>query len=167
MKNHPNSTLGGEQFDLNRVELEGSVQRIWERSGSIYFRLEISMQLRIDIEPPSFQHVTCRLPSNVNNQQPFSLLSGDWIRVVGFLVDSPYIETLQQFLASAKAKDFLASAPNQEAWQAVQVPRISTLVEVLEVAALPHEQATSKNQAVIVTVSGMLIPLMPAVPSLS
>lgn len=68
---------------------------------------------------------------------------------MGFLVDSPYIETLQQFLASAKAKDFLASAPDQAAWQTVQVPRISTLVEILEVTAVPREQAACKNHAVV------------------
>ena len=147
MNHYSNSAPGEEQFDLNRVELEGSVQRIWERSGSIYFRLEISTQLRIDIKETTSQQMTCRLPSNVTNQQPFSLLPGDWIRVVGFLVDSPYIETLQQFLASARAKDFLSSAPDPAAWQAVQVPRISTLIEVLEVAALPLAKASSINHA--------------------
>jgi hypothetical protein len=148
-KNHLHPPPGAEQFDLNRVELQGSLQRIWERSGSVYFRLEISGELRIDTETLPPQHATCRLASDITGQVPFSLLPGDPVKVVGYLVDSPYKETLQQFLASARVPDFLSSTPDKGAWEAVQVPRISTLVETLEVAAPTHEHTVSPNQAVV------------------
>ena len=131
------------------MELLGSIQRIWERSGSVYFRLEIPSEMRIDTEVLPLQHATCRLATDLTAQLSFSLLPGDSIKVIGYLVDSPYQETLQQFLISARVPDFLSSAPDRGAWEAVQVPRISTLVEILQVSAPTHGQNLSPDQAVV------------------
>ena len=139
----------GEQFDINRVEVEGIVQSIWERSGSVFFRLVIFPELRIALETPDYRFATCRLTGGLVGDQAVSLLPGDQVRVVGLLVDAPYKETLRQFLAEARAPDFLESVPNQTSWSAVQVPRIATLVEVRELVPVQGERGGFCNHVCV------------------
>ena len=138
-----------EQYDLNTVELEGIVQRIWEHGGAVFFRLAIFDKMRIDNDTFPYHCATCRLPGGMAGGQLVSLLPGDQVRVIGFLVDSPYIETLRQFLTDAKAPDFLASVPDPANWSSVQVPRISTLVETQELISTQVEKGHCYNRTTI------------------
>jgi hypothetical protein len=142
-----------EQFDHNTVELEGIIQRIWEHGGSVFFRLAVFDQLRIDNDTHLYHGVTCRLPEGMVGNQLISLLPGDPVRVIGHLVDAPYIETMRQFLTDARAADFLDSIPDPAGWSAVKVSRVSTIVDAQDVIQTQIEKGKCHNRT---TVQGVI-----------
>jgi hypothetical protein len=123
--------LPPEQFDLNQAELEGIVQKVWGREQDVFARLAVYDALQPDGSPAPPRYVTLRFPGGkaIGEEDLLSLQPGDALRILGYLVDNPYTETLRQFMSDAKAPDFLENTPNPEDWLPIQIKRVSTLVE--------------------------------------
>ena len=137
-----------EQFDLNRCTVSGILQKIWDRHGDIFLRLAFLPEA----DKP-LRYLTLRLPEGQVDGQLISLQPGERIRVSGYLVDAPYTESLAEFLWDARKKDLLDDLENTDQLRQIQIKRIGTRLDVLELERL---QADAAPQGANVMVQGVV-----------
>jgi hypothetical protein len=114
-----------EHFDINRVQISGEIQKIWDWDDDVFFSL--SFKEEEDGHP---RYVVCRLAGGMIGGELVTLQPDDAITVSGYLTDSPHTETIDQFLDSAKQGDFLESVPDPEPWQEITIERVDTRLDV-------------------------------------
>ncbi len=123
-----------ERFDINRCIVGGFVQKIWDYEEDIFLRLAF-----LPGEGEKQRYLTVRLPQGMVNGTPVSLQPGMNIRISGYLADSPYIETLAEFLRDAR-KNGLLSRLNDK-FQEVHLERVGTRLDALELEFLAPDHA--------------------------
>ena len=137
-----------EQFDLNRGTVSGIIQKIWDRHGDIFLRLAFLPE----VDKP-LRYLTLRLPEGQVGGQLISLQPGEKIRASGYLADAPYTESLAEFLWDARKKDLFDDLENGEKLRQIQIKRIGTRLDVLELERL---EAKAEPQGADVTVQGVV-----------
>ncbi len=123
-----------ERFDINRCIVGGLVQKIWDYEEDIFLRLAFQPG-----DGEKQRYLTVRLPQGMVNGTLVSLQPGMNIRVSGYLADSPYIETLAEFLRDAR-KNGLLSRLNDK-FQEVHLERVGTRLDALELEFLAPDHA--------------------------
>ncbi len=101
----PQTKTSHEHFDLNQVRLAGVVQRAWAFGPDVLVRLALDGAAE---ESPN-TIILC-LPGGCVDGQSITLLKDDHVTASGYLVDSPFLESGQQF-AERSRQDLLQSVP--------------------------------------------------------
>jgi len=121
-----------EMFNINSVELEGLVVKVWGRRNDVYARLAIyerrsepiSTEGDSSLPRRRAHYVTILLKDGKTaDGRAVSLGKKDKVRVTGFIREAPYTETLHQIKVRAGAADKVADGDDE-----IVVPRISTYV---------------------------------------
>ncbi len=136
--------MSKEHFDLNRVQISGVIQKIWDWGEDIFFSLAFE-------ENGAPRYVTMRLAGGMLGGKPVSLQPDASIHVTGHLVDSPHTETLGNFLANANKANFLEGVPDPSAWDEICIERVDTRINV---ETIQPEGTGSQNQ---VQVQGLVV----------
>lgn len=146
-----------EHFDINAVDVRGTVQKIWDWDDDIFFSLAI-----IEAGKDAPRLVTNRVPQGLQHgklvalQPRVALQPGTNVHVQGYLADAPFDEPLTAFLKSARAKSFLDEIPAEarQAWINIRTKRVDTRLEVTALSVLdePQDMNTVQLQGVAVKV---------------
>jgi len=122
----PNSTR--ERFDINRVDVQGKIYKIWSREdGNIYARMQLDdphMSEGVRHNP----RITLALLEGAVDGQDVSIRSGDHVRVGGYLRDLTLPETLAEFLNRAKRPELLEQVDQLRMRSGLKVSRCLTCV---------------------------------------
>ncbi|MEA3350386.1 MAG: hypothetical protein U9Q82_07190 [Chloroflexota bacterium] len=119
--------MSKEHFDINRVQISGDVQKIWDWDDDIFFKLAFREE-----EDGNPRYVTMRLAGGMIGGELVSLQPDDAVTVTGYLADSPHTETLSHFLESANRSNYLQEVSDPEEWKRVRIKRVATRVNVTE-----------------------------------
>jgi len=136
-----------ERFDLNRTQVSGVVQRIWDYGEDIFVRLEFVPD---EDRPP--RYITLKIPGGMIDGQFVSIQPGELIQVEGYLADAPYTESIQEFFRDAKAKAFYADTDNAAEWEQIEIERVGTQIVVTTLASI-----SSDPQLNAVTIQGVVV----------
>ena len=125
-----------ERFDLNRTQISGIVQRIWDYGEDIFVRLEFHPD---EDRPP--RYITLKIPGGLVDGEFVTIQPGELIQVEGYLADVPYTESIQEFFRDAKARPFYQDSDQAEGWEKIEIKRVGTQVVVTTLASVssdPH-----------------------------
>ena len=114
-----------EHFDLNRVQISGAVQKIWDWDDDIFFSLTFE-------EADKPRYITMRLSGGMIGGKLISLQPDDKVTVTGYLVDSPHTESIENFLSNARKPQFLKGIPEFEQWAEIHIKRVDTRLDVTD-----------------------------------
>lgn len=123
-----------EHFDLNGVQVIGTVQKLWGRGGDVFARLRVSTRGKIEEAEDAFSYyINLRFPEGEVQGTPVSLSPGIAIRVAGFLTHTQYQERILKFLDAAGAGNFLENTPDEDrqAWSQIRFRRRNAMLNVL------------------------------------
>ncbi len=124
----------GEHFDLNGVQVIGTVQKLWGRGGDVFARLRVSTRGEIEeVEDAFSYYINLRFQEGGVQGTPVSLSPGNLIQVAGFLTHTQYHERILKFLDAAGAKDFLDLTPEEDRqmWSRIRFRRRNAMLNVL------------------------------------
>ena len=79
-----------EKFDLNRVQVSGIVQRIWDYGEDIFVRLEFYPD---EDRPP--RYITLKITGGMIDGEFVTLQPGELVQVEGHLADARYTESIR------------------------------------------------------------------------
>jgi len=136
-----------ERFDLNRTQVSGLVQRIWDYGEDIFVRLEFVPD---EDRPP--RYITLKIPGGMVDGQFVSIQPGERIQVEGYLTDAPYTESIQEYLRDAKTKPFYEDSDHPETWEQIVIKRVGTQIVVTSLASI-----TSDPQLNSVMIQGVVV----------
>ena len=125
-----------EHFDLNGVQVIGTVQKLWGRGSDVFARLRVSTRGKIEEAEDAFSYyINLRFPEGEVQGTPVSLSPGIPIRVAGFLTHTQYQERILKFLDAAGASNFLENTPDEDrkAWSQIRFRRRNAMLNVLGV----------------------------------
>ena len=127
----------GETQPANEALIEGIVARAWEKGNQRFARLAIyDEHTAIEGEgrkgrPRRIAHyVSAHFPAGQVAGRDVALSQKDHVRVIGWLNERRYSESLGYFLMRAGAIGFLAEAPNADTIRELRVSRVATYVVV-------------------------------------
>ena len=123
-----------ERFDLNRTQVSGIVQRIWDYGEDIFVRLEF---VPGEDRPP--RYITLKIPGGMVDGQFVSIQPGERIQVEGYLTDVPYTESIQEYFRDAKTKPFYEDTDQAEAWEQIEIERVGTQIVVTSLASITSD----------------------------
>ncbi len=123
-----------EKFDLNRTQVTGTVQRIWDYGEDIFVRLEFYPD---EDRPP--RYITLKIPDGMIDGEFVTIQPGELIQVEGYLADNPYTETIQQFFDDAKAKRFYEGTEQARAWAEIEIKRVGTQIVVTALGTITSD----------------------------
>ena len=123
-----------EKFDLNRTQVSGIVQRIWDYGEDIFVRLEFYPD---EDRPP--RYVTLKIPDGMLDGEFVTIQPGELIQAEGYLEDVPYLESMREFFSDAKAKAFYADTEQAAEWQQIEIERVGTQMVVTTLASLSQD----------------------------
>lgn len=111
-----------EQFDINQVEVAGTIKKIWSHGDlDIWLRLEIP-------SGEQTRRITLRIPEGMIAGEMIPLQKGEIITVSGILVNSPWEELLTKFLENADIPQERIAELNIKG---KEIKRMSTRVDVI------------------------------------
>ena len=148
-----------EQFDLNKVDVVGIVQKLWGRGGDVFARLRVSTRGKIEETEDSFvSYVNLRFPEGEVQGNPVSLSPGVLISITGFLTHTSYRERILKFLDTAGEKDFLDGVPEEDlkAWRNINFLRRNAMLNVLELHLLGDKKLADGRKNNRVTLEGIV-----------
>lgn len=111
-----------EQFDINQVEVAGTIKKIWSYG-------DLDIWIRLEIPSGETKHrITLRIPEGMIAGKMIPLQRGEIIAVGGILVNSPWEEPLTKFLENADIPQERIAELNINGRE---IKRMSTRVDVL------------------------------------
>jgi len=123
-----------EKFDLNRTQVSGIVQRIWDYGEDIFVRLEFYPD---EDRPP--RYVTLKIPNGMLDGEFVTIQPGELVQVEGYLEDVPYLESMREFFSDAKAKPFYVDTEQAAQWEQIEIERVGTQIVVTTLASLTND----------------------------
>ena len=120
-----------EKFDLNRVQVSGIVQRIWDYGEDIFVRLEFYPD---EDRPP--RYITLKITGGMIDGEFVTLQPGELVQVEGHLADAPYTESIREFFNDAKAQPFYEDTELAAEWNGIEIKRVGTQIVVTTLAAV-------------------------------
>jgi len=126
-----------EKFDLNTVQISGTVSRIWSQGSDVFVRLTSGLG-----ESPDSPRFTLLIPGGAVHGQPLTLMKDDAICVRGYLVEAPYTETGRQFAERCRREGLLEEVPGLADVTAL---KMATCIVPLEIQ--PQLQVSPVNSA--------------------
>ena len=120
-----------EKFDLNRVQVSGIVQRIWDYGEDIFVRLEFYPD---EDRPP--RYITLKIAGGMIDGEFVTLQPGELVQVEGHLADAPYTESIREFFNDAKAQPFYEDTELAAEWNGIEIKRVGTQIVVMTLAAV-------------------------------
>ncbi len=128
-------TTQRERFDINRCTVGGFIQKIWDFEEDIFLRLAFSPGA-----DEKQRYLTLRLPQGMVGGRLVSLQPGMNVSVSGYLADSPYTESLAEFLRDARKNGLLDRLENGDVFRDVRLKRVGTRLDVLELEIQEGEE---------------------------
>lgn len=123
-----------ERFDLNRTQVSGIAQRIWDYGEDIFVRLQF---IPDEDRPP--RYITLKIPGGMIDGEFVSIQPGERIQVEGYLADVPYTESIGEFFRDAKAKPFYEDTEQAEIWEGIEIERVGTQIVVTTLASVSSD----------------------------
>ena len=134
-----------EQFDINQVEVAGTIKKIWSHGDlDIWIRLEIP-------SGEQTRRITLRIPEGLIAGKMIPLQKREVVTVGGILVNSPWEESLTKFLENA---DIPSERITELNINGKEIKRMSTRVDVL---TLEKRERLPKKSLKNVHIQGLVI----------
>ncbi len=127
-----------EKFHLNEAHVSGRVTRLWTWNGSAFLQTD--------------RRLTVRVPIRRLLQDGQAIEAGVFIRAQGYVVDTPWEETVARFLEKAGKRDLAKQLP-AEFLHAV-CKRVSTTVAATQIETVEQADDAAEDTA---TLEGLVV----------